>query len=358
MTKSLIGPNAAIRYLKDYHGHVNYWQGVNPAYALAYVDKREHAPYIQEYAAEFPNSMVVARIHHPLDGGFHLPAENGEHYVATPQNYHNDLGWLGRTNNIILNVFNEPDGKADSPTIERLVDWFTEYIPIAAQNKTKSVLFNWGKMQPRIIGGRMDARFAEPLKIASLYPDLFWLGLHFYGPESVTEILQGYIALCAQIGIKPLRVIGTEWGNDDHLHGSEAAAWEIGQIKRELAPFIESGVVVGFNRFQDGNSGGWEGYATEDDKPYKDEIRRAAKAGEIAAPDKRITWTVPVVTAPQPAPIPVVPPAPSAPAVTAPTAQITQLESWRDELAAEIAKLTNRKAAVESLISLAKGSAA
>lgn len=283
MTKSIIGPNAAIRYLKAYNAHLDYWHQVNPAYLLGYVDNKDHAKYIQEYAAAFPDSMVVARIQHPLDGGFHLPPEDKTigHYVASPQNYHNDFGWLGRISNVILNVFNEPDGKADDATIARLIDWMREYIPIAVQNKTKSVLFNWGKGQPRIFGGMMDARFGDVLNLASLYPELFYMGMHFYGPEDTTESIRAYVALCDSLHITPLKVIGTEWGNDSRVGGGIEAAWEISQIKHDLSEFVKSGVLVGFCRFQDGNSGGWEGYAIENDTPYKDEIKRAAQAGEL-----------------------------------------------------------------------------
>lgn len=297
MTRSIIGPNTAIRYLKAYNAHVDYWREVNPAYLLAYVDKKDHTGYILEYAAAFPDSMVVARIQHPIDGGFHLPPEDKTvgHYVASPQNYHNDFGFLGRIPNVILNILNEPDGKADDATIARLVDWMREYIPIAVQSSTKSVLFNWGKGQPRLFGGMMDARFGDVLKLASLYPELFFVGLHFYGPEDTTEIIRAYLALCNTLKIKPLRVIGTEWGNDARVGGGVEAAWEISQIHHDLSEFIKSGLLVGLCRFQDGNSGGWEGYAIENDKAYKDEIKRAALAGELE----------PVTTKPpQPVPTP------------------------------------------------------
>jgi hypothetical protein len=300
MSKSIIGANAAIRYLKDYHSHVQYWHSVNPVYSLAYVDKPEHAKYIQEYAAEFPDSMIVARIQHPLDGGFHFPPEDKTiwHYVASPQNYHNDFGWLGRIENVILNVFNEPDGKADDATIQRLVEWMREYIPIAVQNGTKSVLFNWGKGQPRIFGGMMDARFGDVLKLAALYPELFYIGCHFYGPEDITESIRAYVSLCNNLKIKPLRVIGTEWGNDARVGGEIEAKWEISQIQHDLSEFVKSGVLVGVCRFQDGNSGGWEGYAIENDIPYKNEIKRAAQAGELEP-----VTTTPPTTIPQPKPV-------------------------------------------------------
>lgn len=281
--KSIIGPNAALRYLKAYDAHVSYWHEVNPAYLLGYVDQKEHAKYVQEYAAAFPDSMVVARIQHPLDGGFHLtPDDLHGPYVASPQDYHTDYGWLGQIENVILNVMNEPDGKADDDTINRLVRWMHDWITIASAAKTKSVLFNWGIGQPRLIDGMMDSRFGDVLKLAAVHPELFYMGMHFYAPASLTESIQGYIDLCTHIGIKPLHVIGTEWGDDNGIGGDAEAMWEIATVQDELAPYIKSGVLVGLNRFQEGNSGGWEKYDYENDRPYKDEIKLAAQSGELA----------------------------------------------------------------------------
>lgn len=302
MNQSAIGPNTALRYLKAYQAHLDYWHEVNPAVLLGYVDKKDHAPYIQEYAAEFPDSLVVARIQHPLDGGFHLPPDDKHGpYVASPQDYHGDYGWLGQIGNVALNVFNEPDGFADEATIYRLVNWFLEYIPIAAQNKTKSVLFNFGKGQPRLINNRLDAIYGRVFQLAAEHPELFYIGMHFYGPEDITKSIKGYVDLCALLGIKPLRVIGTEFGNDNRVGGNTEAAWEIEQVNNELKPFIESGLLIGLTRFQDGNSGGWDGYGIEDDKPYKDEIKRAAQAGELdMKPTTEVITTLPVVVSPVP----------------------------------------------------------
>ena len=295
MTQSIIGPNAALRYLKAYHAHVDYWHEVNPAYLLAYVDKAEHIPYIQDYAASFSNSMVVARIHHDIDGGFHTkptgPNDN-RHYVSSPEEYHNAYGFLGRIPNVILNIMNEPDGYADDATIDRLIAWMLDYIPLAVASKTKSVLFNWGDRQPRIFGGMMDARFGGILKLAAIYPELFYIGMHTYGPDDITEHLESYVQLCKSLNIKPLRVIATEFGFDKTngnasgyrsrgYSGGAYAAWQISQVQHDLSPYIKSGVLVGLNVFQEGNSGGWDSFDIENDKAYKDEIKRASLAGEL-----------------------------------------------------------------------------
>jgi len=293
--QSIIGPNSALRYLKSYNAHADYWHEVNPAYLLAYVDKKEHTSYIQDYAASFPDSMVVARIHHALDGGFHLkptgPNDN-RHYVASPEDYIKDYGFLGHISNVILNVFNEPDGFADDATIDRLISWFLEYIPLAVNSKTKSLLFNWGDRQPRIFGDMMDARYGGILKLAALYPELFYMGMHLYGPDDITQHLESYVKLCETLEIKPLRVIASEFGFDKTngaasgyksrgVGGGEYAAWQISQVQHDLSPYIKSGVLVGLNVFQEGNSGGWAAFDYENDDAYKKELKRAAQAGEL-----------------------------------------------------------------------------
>lgn len=293
--QSIIGPNGALRYLKAYNAHVDYWHEVNPAYLLAYVDKKEHTAYIQDYAAAFPDSMVVARIHHELDGGFHLKpsgTNDNRQYVASPEDYIKDFGFLGRISNVILNVFNEPDGFADDATIDRLVSWMLEYIPLAVSTKTKSLLFNWGDRQPRIFGGMMDARYGGILKLAALYPELFYMGMHLYGPDDITQHLESYVKLCETLEIKPLRVIASEFGFDKTngaasgyksrgVGGGEYAAWQISQVQHDLSPYIKSGVLVGLNVFQEGNSGGWAAFDYENDDAYKKELKRAAQAGEL-----------------------------------------------------------------------------
>jgi len=295
MTRSIIGPNAALRYLDAYNAHVTYWREVSPAYLLAYVDKPEHTPFIEQYAASFPDSMVVARIHHDLEGGFHLkptgPGDN-RHYISSPEEYHGAYGFLGRISNVILNIMNEPSGYEDDAIIDRLVAWMLEYIPLAVASKTKSVLFNWGDRQPRMFGGMMDARFGGILKLAAFYPELFYIGFHLYGPDDITEHLESYVQLCKTLEIKPLRVIGTEFGFDKTngnasgyksrgYSGGAFAAWQISQVQHDLSPYIKSGVLVGLNIFQEGNSGGWDSFDYENDEAFKKEIKRAALAGEL-----------------------------------------------------------------------------
>lgn len=319
MTQSIIGSNAAIRYLKAYDAHVAYWREVNPAYQLAYIDKPDHTVYIEQYAQSLPNSMIVARIYHPLDGGFHLkPTGAGDtrHYVSSPVEYLSAYGWLGRKRNIILNVMNEPNANGSPDEMLRLVAWMLDYIPMAAASETKSVLFNWADRNPKIINDMMDSTYDSVLKLMAVHPDLFYMGMHFYGPDEIVSHLDSYVARCKILGIKPPRVIGTEFGIDS-TGGTERgyksrpnyiniyASWQETVIKGSLSGHIKSGVLVGLDVFQEGNSGGFDDFDFENDTGYKSEIKRAALAGEINVPNLAPS---PIPTpAPTPEPPPVVP---------------------------------------------------
>lgn len=293
--KSIIGPNAALRYLKAYQAHVDYWKEVNPVTALAYVDKPEHAVYIEQYAETFPDALIVARIKHDLDGGFHLkPAPpDDRYYVSSPGDYHRAYGYLGRKKNIVLNVMNEPNGFASEDEIVRLERWMIEYIALAAREKTKSVLFNWADRNPQIIAGMFDPRFDDVLKLMAQYPDIFYMGMHFYGPDEIVSHIESYVTRCERLGIVPLKVIGTEFGLDKHdgsaangykawgWGGLKYATWQCDQVKYALQPYIKRGVLIGLHVFQEGNSGGWEAFDIENDQAYKAEIKRASQAGEL-----------------------------------------------------------------------------
>jgi hypothetical protein len=307
--QSIIGSNAALRYLKAYQAHVDYWHEVNPAYQVAYVDKPEHVPYIREYAAALPDTMIVARIYHPLDGGFHLaPTGAGDtrHYVSSPAEYLGAYGDLGKMSNIILNVMNEPNANGTSDEMLRLVEWFVNYIPLAASIGCKSVLFNWADRNPQIINGMMDSQFDDVLKTMAVHPELFYMGMHFYGPDEITSHLDSYVKRCEFLKIKPPKVIGTEFGLDstggtERGYKSRAnykdiyAQWQETVVKGSLKPYIDSGVLAGLCVFQEGNSGGFDDFDFENDSAYKTEIKRAALAGEISVPT--------VVTTPTPPPI-------------------------------------------------------
>jgi len=311
--QSIIGPNAAIRYLKDFKSHVDYWHEIGAAYHVGYIDHPDHIPYLLEYAAAMPKGTnVVARIWHPLDGGFHL-APTGKNpdgtpdtrrYVSSPSEYLAAYGHLGVMDNILLNVMNEPNANGTPDEMMRLVNWFIDFIPLAAAIRCKCVLFNWADRNPRIIDGMMDGQFDNVLRLMSAHPEFFFMGMHFYGPDEINSHLDSYVARCEYLKIKPPVVIGTEFGIDS-TGGVETGyksrpnykdvygGWLLTQVKpppgpsiQNLYKHIQSGVLSGLCIFQEGNSGGQDAFDFETDKAVKDTLKRAVLAGEIKPPSK------------------------------------------------------------------------
>lgn len=325
--QSIIGSNAALRYLKAYQAHVDYWREINPAYQVAYIDKPEHVPYIREYAAALPDTMIVARIWHPLDGGFHLaPTGAGDtrHYVSSPAEYLGAYGDLGKMSNIILHVMNEPNANGTPDEMLRLVEWMITYIPLAASMGCKSVLFNWADRNPQIINGMMDSQFDDVLKMMAVHPELFYMGLHFYGPDEITSTLDSYVKRCEDLKIDPPTVIGTEFGIDS-VNGSSTrgyrtwpnykdiyGGWLVTQVKPPVNPdnptldkYIKSGVVGGLCIFGEAHAG-FTDFDFETDTGVKATLKKAALAGELAAPTP--APTLPPSTPPSTPPPVTIPP--------------------------------------------------
>jgi len=211
----------------------------------------------------------------------------------------------------------------------------TDYIPLAAAIGCKSVLPNWADRNPKIVDGMMDGQYDNMLRLMAATPGVFYWGMHFYGPDEIVSHLDSYVARCKHIGIKPPTVIGTEFGIDstggtEHGYKSRPnykdiyGQWMVVQVKpppppkdgeppkRTLSDHIKSGVLGGLCVFQEGNSGGFDDFDFENDKGVKDEIKRAALAGETAVP----TIAPPQPPTPPPAPpppVPIPPPPPFTP---------------------------------------------
>lgn len=291
---SILGFNTHIRYLKDYTDFVAFNQRIAPAYNLAYVDNPAHLPYAKTFA-DSQQGKTVVRLWHSLDGAFFLRPEgvgDNRYYIASPQDYLDQYGAYAQ-GNMILNVLNEPSGYLDSASTTRLITWMSELLTIAARRKLQLCILNWSDRHPKLIDGQWDSAFDDIIKIAAGYPELFYIGVHMYGPDKLTEHLEGYFKRCETLGIQPNRVICSEFGLDttggaDNGYksrgwtGKQYADWQIGQVKSDLKPFIDSGKLVGLCTFCAGNSGGWQHFDIEPDMEYRTTIEVAVKAGELA----------------------------------------------------------------------------
>lgn len=309
---SILGFNTHIRYLKDYTDFVAFNQRIAPAYNLAYVDNPAHLPYAKTFA-DSQQGKTVVRLWHSLDGAFFLRPEgvgDNRYYIASPQDYLDQYGAYAQ-GNMILNVLNEPSGYLDSASTTRLITWMSELLTIAARRKLQLCILNWSDRHPKLIDGQWDNAFDDIIKIAAGYPELFYVGVHMYGPDKLTEHLKGYFKRCETLGIQPNRVICSEFGLDttggaDNGYksrgwtGKQYADWQIGQVKSDLKPFIDSGKLVGLCTFCAGNSGGWQHFDIEPDMEYRTAIETASKMEEL---EPVTTYVKPV----QPSPITIVP---------------------------------------------------
>lgn len=290
---SIIGFNTQLRYLKNPSDWQEYNKRIAPAYNLAYVDNVAHLPYARDYANSQPGKTVV-RLWHDLDGAFfQKPTGVGDtrYYIASPQSYLDQYGEYG-TGNMILSILNEPNGFAELNDTLRRVAWLSELLTMAARRKIQLCVYNWGDRHPKLVNSEWDSADDDILRIMAGYPDLFYMGIHLYGPDDIIPHLEGYIKRCATLGIKPNKIIISEFGLDStgaqengyksrQWTGKQYADWQIGQVKKELRPYIERGEVVGLCVFCAGNSGGWHNFDIEPDNEYRTAIETAAKMGEL-----------------------------------------------------------------------------
>lgn len=291
---SIIGYNAHIRYMQNYEQFVATSQRIAPAYNLAYVDSAPHLSYAKLFADSQAGQTVI-RLWHSLDGAFfQKPTAPGDtrYYIVSPQDYLDAYGAYA-TGKMILNVLNEPNGFAETSDTMRRVTWMSELLTIAARRKLQLVVYNWGDRHPEMIGDQWSGADDDILKIMANYPDLFYMGMHLYGPDDIADHLAGYVKRCETLKIVPNRVIVTEYGLDStggaengyksrKWTGKQYADWQIGQVKGALKPFIDSGVLVGLCTYCVGNSGGWANFDVETDSEYFTTIEAAVKAGELA----------------------------------------------------------------------------
>lgn len=364
---SVLSINVKPYYTHDWVGCKTFLTQLDPTVAVVAVDQLDHINRIREARNMALNTRIVARyIDKDHDGSMHMkPQTTSDYYIVSPANQLNRIREFGQ-NGLIAYFSNEPDTKAPIDDLERLAKHTVEAMDLAALREYDMSLCvcNFGIGHPQPVDGFLPTWMHPILQGLTRHRNRHYLGIHLYAPLNTLEFLNALKKTCEERLQIPLpRVIATEFGWDtsgDHQNGFKSrgmtnevfAAWCIVTCQTELRPWFESGDLLGVCTFIYGDEESWSAFDVETSlkkgevsTAWRDVVMESTKGGGLAF-KKRVTQTIPVVTLPPtPTPTPV------------PTAQLTQLETWRDELAAEIAKLTNRKAAVESLISLAKGSA-
>lgn len=354
------GFNVHLRYMKDYGKFLRRMNDLNPAVLTVMVDdnpggKEDQTVYIKALAASLPKTLIVARVKHKMDGGYHTkPVGDPRYWVASPTDFLNKWGDLGR-GNMTLYSLNEPNGKVpDVEHKDRLVRWCCETMDEAAKRGISLTLPNFGTGLPDLgLTSEWDATF-DPILIAlSKYRDQHYIGLHEYLPGEPYRVgrLLFMLARCQTLNIPPPKIIITELGVDndvsaDTRNGYKSRNWSGDYYMRALAAtykhtyssLVGSGKLIGTCAFCYGNSGGWESFDVEDDQVFFDTLQALINSGGLTP-----TKPIPIIV-PPPAPPTVEPPLPPAPPPADPPPQPARRErefkiiiTATDEEAADIA---------------------
>lgn len=305
MSVQPFGFNIHLRYLKDIGKLHERMRALKPSVCVVMVDdnpppKEDQTVYIQEFAARYPQTLIVARVKHDHDAGYHLPPPNDPEkrpYVASPTDFLNKWGHLGK-NNMTLYALNEPlaSEKTDDADIQKLIKWGSEVIEQAVSRGVSVTIYNFGMGQPALNATttEWDKRFDPLLVQLSKHRDTIFLGLHEYGPEERYHWgrLEFMLARCAALKIPPPRIIISEFGVDattDKRNGYKARGWSgdfymhkmVDIYSRLYMSLVDQGIVKGTCLFSYGNSGGWGSFDVEDDKPFFDTLTDAITSGSM-----------------------------------------------------------------------------
>lgn len=370
MSVQPFGFNIHLRYVQDIgklHERMRFFK---PSVCVVMVDdnpppKEDQTVYIQEFAARYPQTLIVARVKHDHDAGYHMPPSHNpdnREYVASPVDFLNKWGHLGR-NNMTLYALNEPlaSEQTTDADVQKLIKWCTEVIELAVQRGISVTIGNFGMGQPALNKSlnEWDSRFDPLLILLSKYRDHVFAGLHEYGPEEPFHWgrILFMLARCKKMGIQPPRVVISEFGVDattDKRNGYKARGWSgdfyvrqmVDVYKNVYMPLVDQGIVKGTCLFSYGNSGGWGSFDVEGDKPFFDTLETVIGSGGL-----KPTRPIPPITTPDPTPEPpppiVTPPAPP----TTDTALQRMIKAL-DEIAIHEAKIAELHAEIKRLANL------
>jgi hypothetical protein len=361
MSVQPFGFNVHLRYVQDIgklHERMRFFK---PSVCVVMADdnpppKEDQTVYIQEFAARYPQTLIVARVKHDHDAGYHMPPPNDpqkREYIASPIDFLNKWGHLGR-NNMTLYALNEPlaSEQTTDADVQKLIKWCTEVIELAVQRGISVTIGNFGMGQPALNKqlNEWDSRFDPLLILLSKYRDHVFAGLHEYGPEEPFHWgrILFMLARCKKLGIQPPRVVVSEFGVDattDKRNGYKARGWSgdfyvrqmVDVYKNVYMPLVDQGIVKGTCLFSYGNSGGWGSFDVEGDQSFFDTLTNVIGSGSL-----KPTRPIPPITVPDPPPDPVIVPPPTQSTAEAALKHIAALWTERREIEARKASLDAR----------------
>lgn len=323
MSTQPFGFNIHLRYVKDIGKLHERMAALKPSVCVVMVDdnpppKEDQTVYVKEFADRYPNTLIVGRVKHDHDAGYHLPPPNDPQnrpYIASPNDFLNKWGHLGR-GNMTLYALNEPlaSEKTSNSDVEKLLLWCITTVSEAVRRGISVTIGNFGMGQPALNSGlnEWDARFDPLLILLSKHRDSVFLGIHEYGPEEPYQWgrILFMLARCRKLNILPPRCIISEFGVDattDKRNGYKARGWSgdfymrqmIDVYKHVYMPLVDQGILKGTCLFSYGNSGGWGSFDIEDDKAFFDTLITVIGSGSL----KPTRPLPPVVEPPPPPPI-------------------------------------------------------
>ena len=355
MSTQPFGFNCHLRYVKSIGKLHERMAALNPAVQVVMVDdnpppKEDQTVYIQDFASRYPQTLIVARVKHDHDAGYHTPPVNDPEkrkYIASPTDFLNKWGDLGR-GNMSLYALNEPLASEELTDAEvtRLIEWCQEVIEQAIGRGISVTLPNFGMGQPALNAAlnEWDTRFDPLLKLLSKHRHNVFAGLHEYGADEPYHWgrLMFMLARCKTLNIPAPKVIVTEFGVDatpGTRNGYKARNWSgdfymrqlAGVYKRVYMPLVDQGILKGTCLFAYGNSGGWQSFDVEEDQPFFDTLTYVRASGSMK-PTKPIP---PILPPPAPVPPPAETPAPVDPLL------VFGSPEWRAKLATTLRTLAD-----------------
>lgn len=293
MPRSVIGSGVALDHTTNYATLIDIHRAVGSTTMLGMVDNGKDAGKIRQLQRDLPQSKIIARVWHEHEGGYAQPptgAGDTRAMIATPSAILSDQGHLGQ-DGMWLHVMNEPSLYMKPFEVQRTIDWLIDFIEEAAPRGVDCVVGNFADEHPAVIGGLWDPITWPLLRVMGEHTDRIRLGLHFYGPDKIANVITALNETCKELGVKAPHVVGTEFGLDStgqgdskngyhtRMSGAQFMVWSYEQVHGVLLPFFQSGQLIGVDTFQWNPL--WGQFNIAKDAVYQETFKDMGSRGEL-----------------------------------------------------------------------------
>lgn len=291
--RSVIGSGVALDHTSNFGTLIDIHRAANPTTMLGMVDHIKDADKCRQLQQALPGAQVIARVWHEHEGGYAQPpsgAGDTRSMIATPEGILGQQGHLGQ-DGLWLHVMNEPSLFMKPFEVQRTIDWLIAFVQAAAPRGVDSVIGNFADGHPAVVGGLWDPVTWPLLRVMAEHPERVRLGLHFYGPDGVADVLTALNETCKTLGILAPQVVGTEFGLDStgqgdskngyhtRMDGAAFMVWQRDTVQGALRPFFESGQLIGVDTFQWNPL--WGAFNIGKDPVYQQTYQAMGSKGEL-----------------------------------------------------------------------------